>query len=544
MDIEPVLPSVTMPNHPVYLASRRMFLKGAAATALLVSSTALTPALNAATPQSGPFDFESFSQRMKDLAAQSHQPPAPLASAFYANLDYDGYRRVQFNTERAKWIGDGHGYQVHGFPMGWLFKEPVTVFEIVDGDSHSIEFGGDDFNYFMDGEMKEAAESASFPGVAGFRINYPINRPEVADELVSFLGASYFRALGRDNIYGLSARGLLINSWRDGPEEFPRFSEFYLEKPAEPGPMTLYAALESPSVTGAYRFIIHPAGEDRQETVMEVTARLYFREAVAELGIAPLTSMFLFDDTNRAGFDDYRPQVHDSNGLLLEPSEGEPMWRPLNNAEWLGNSYLQDPSVKAFGLYQRGRAFETYQDAGAHYERRPSLRVEPIGDWGPGSVRLIEIPSKLEADDNIVAFWIPETPAAAGDEREFSYRLIWGDLLPDPKAPLAHVAETRIGLGGVSGVANDATLRKFVIDFAGGELQEMHPDTPFDVEATVSAGSIVSTAFSRIPANGMWRLVLDVDTAGQTLVELKASVGTEGRPLTETWIYQWRGAVA
>ncbi len=544
MDIKPVLPSVTMPSNSAYLASRRTFLKGAAATALLVSTTALTPAASAVTPQSGPFDFESFSQRMRDLAAQPHQPPAPLASAFYANLDYDGYRRVQFNTERAKWLEDGHGYQVHGFPMGWLFKEPVSVSEIVNGDSHSIEFAADDFNYFMDGEMKEAAETATFPGVAGFRINYPLNRPEAADELVSFLGASYFRALGRDNIYGLSARGLLINSWRDGPEEFPRFSEFYLEKPAEAGPMTLYAALESPSVTGAYRFVIHPAGEGRQETVMEVTARLFFREAVAELGIAPLTSMFLFDDTNRAGFDDYRPQVHDSNGLLLEPSEGQPMWRPLSNAAWLGNSYLHDPAVKSFGLYQRGRQFETYQDAGAHYERRPSLRVEPIGAWGQGSVRLIEIPSKLEADDNIVAFWIPEEPIAAGDEREYSYRLVWGDLLPDPDAPLAHVAQTRVGLGGVSGVANAATLRKFVIDFAGGELLQMHPDTPFDVEATVSAGSIVSTAFSRIPANGMWRLVLDVDTTGQTLIELKASVGTEDRPLTETWIYQWRGAVA
>lgn len=522
---------------------RRTFVQGLFASALL-ASTALSGPARAATPMSGAFDFESFSNRMRDLAAGPYVAPEPMASPFYEGLDYDGYRRVQFNPKKAKWLDSPAGYQVHGFPMGWLFKEPVTVFEIVDGDAHSIAFGAEDFTYFFEGEKRQEAAAAPFPGVAGMRINYPLNQPDKADELVSFLGASYFRALGRDNIYGLSARGLLINSWRDGPEEFPRFSEFYLEKPKDKGPLTLYAALESPSVTGAYRIVIDPASESRQETVMEVTARLFFRADVAELGIAPLTSMFLFAETNRAAFDDYRPQVHDSNGLLFEPATGERFWRPLNNTPALGNSYLWDSSIKAFGLYQRGRDFETYQDAGAHYERRPSLRVEAIGDWGEGSVRLIEIPSRLEADDNIAAFWIPAGPIAAGDEREFSYRLTWGDLKPDPNDVLAHVAETRTGQGGVSGVENATTLRKFVIDFAGGDLARMAPDSKFDIAATISAGTITSTSFSRIEANGMWRLVLDVDTIGQSVIELRASVSTGGKALTETWIYQWRGEAA
>lgn len=524
----------------VITVSRRALLKGAAATLLM--STALITHAWAVDPEPGPFDFDSFTQRMRELAGAPHRALAPLVSGFYDGLDYDSYRKVQFNTKRAKWVEDGYGYQVHAFPMGWLFKEPVSVFEIVDGDAHPIGFGSDDFSYGED--VRDEALAEAFPGVAGFRINYPLNRPEAIDELVSFLGASYFRALGRDNVYGVSARGLLINSWRDGPEEFPRFSEFYIEKPAGEGPLTLYAALESPSVTGAYRFVITPADESRQETLIDVTARLFFRTAVAELGIAPLTSMFLFAETNRSDFDDFRSQVHDSNGLLFEPAAGEPSWRPLNNTQALGNSYLWDANVRAFGLYQRGRDFETYQDAGAHYERRPSLRVEPVGDWGPGSVRLIEIPSQLEADDNIVAFWIPDTPVAAGDEREFNYRLVWGDLNPDDGAPLAHVAETRAGVGGVSGVANAETLRKFVIDFQGGELAALEPETPFEVVAEASAGTIVSTAFSRMPANGLWRLALDVDTTGESLIELKAQVRALGRPLTETWIYQWRGVVA
>lgn len=533
-----------MVHVPTHSLSRRAFLGGLAASAALISTTALTGFARAAQPMAEAFDFDSFSERMAALAAAPHRPPELLSSDFYRGLDYDGYRRVQFDTEQARWKGEEAGYEIHGFPMGWLFQEPVKTFEIQDGMASPLAFGVDDFIYHFDGDTKRAARNADFPGIAGFRVNYPLNRPEVADELVSFLGASYFRALGRDNIYGLSARGLLLNSWRDGPEEFPRFSEFYLERPGETGPLTLYAALESPSVTGAYRFVIEPGSAERQETTMEVTARLFFRADVAELGIAPLTSMFLFAETNRGDFDDYRPQVHDSDGLLFESGDGTRCWRPLNNTTALGNSYLWDAGLKAFGLYQRDRNFETYQDAGAHYERRPSLRVEPMGAWGEGSVRLIEIPSRLEVDDNIVAFWIPAGTIAAGDSREFTYRLAWGNLPPDPADPLAHVAATRTGQGGVSGVENTHTLRKFVVDFAGGELAEMAPGSEFDIEASVSAGSIQSQTFSRIESNGAWRLVLDVETVGQSLIELRAAISAGGRPLTETWLYQWRGDVA
>ncbi|MBD8064162.1 glucan biosynthesis protein G [Devosia sp. PTR5] len=524
----------------VYL-SRRTFLRGAGAAAILLSTTTLSNVAWAAPDQSGPFDFESFTTRMRELAAAPYQAPELIQSAFYSGLDYDGYRRVQFNTSKARWLDDQHDYQIHAFPPGWLFKETVSLAEVVDGVAKPIEFTAKDFSFYFDPEDQAEAEAAEFPGIAGFRINYPLNRPGAMDELVSFLGASYFRALGRDNIYGASARGLVLNSWRDGAEEFPRFSEFYIEKPTDKGPLTLYAALESPSVTGAYRFVLTPASDAKQETVIDVTARLFFRADVAELGIAPLTSMFLFAETNRSQFDDYRPQVHDSNGLRVEPSVGLPMWRPLNNGSTLGNTYLADTSLRAFGLYQRDRGFETYQDAGAHYERRPSVRVEPTTDWGAGSVRLIEIPSKLEADDNIVAFWIPAEPIKAGSEHDYSYRLIWGDLLPDPEAPLAYVAETRVGQGGVSGVEAASNLRKFVVDYAGGPLRDVPQGTEFDIAAEVSGGSVVSKAFSRIDANGLWRLVLDVDTNGSTLMELKADISAGGQPLAETWLYQWRG---
>jgi glucans biosynthesis protein len=250
--------------------------------------------------------------------------------------------------------------------------------------------------------------------------------------------------------------------------------------------------------------------------------------------------MFLYAEANRGGFDDYRPQVHDSNGLLLERESGEIMWRALNNTDSLGNSYLWENNPRAFGLYQRGRDFDSYQDAGAHYERRPSLRIEPQGDWGQGMVRLIEIPARLEADDNIVAFWIPAEPALAGTAREFSYRMIWGNLDPETNPAMAYVAETRAGAGGVSGVENAANLRKFVVDFKGGELDSLPPETPIDVLATAAGGAVVNSVLSRVEANGVWRLVLDIETTGTAPLELKAYLVGLGRKLTETWLYQWR----
>ena len=523
-----------------YRLDRRALLKAAAASAALLSSTSLTSIAFAQDAEATAFDFDSLTADMRALAAKPYVAGTAVLPPLYAALNYDTFRKIQFDPTHARWLDNNSGFQVHAFPMGWLFKEPVGIHEVFEGKALPFNFSNDDF-MFYDADMKAQAATEAFPGIAGVRLNFPLNQPDKMDELVSFLGSSYFRALGRGNIYGLSARGLAVDSWMAGPEEFPRFSNFWLERPTEGQPLVMYASLESQRVTGAYRFEITPANQDRQETTIDITARLFFREDIGEIGIAPLTSMFLFAETNRSAFDDYRPQVHDSNGLIIERDGGEVFWRPLNNTAALGNSYLWENNPRAFGLYQRDRSFETYQDAGAHYERRPSARIEPVGDWGQGSVRLIEAPSRLEAEDNIVAFWIPADPVKAGDEREFHYRLIWGDLSPKDDAPLAHVVETRAGQGGVSGVENDAKLRKFVIDFAGGELTNMPEEAALDVVATVSAGEIVSTAFSKIAANGVWRLALDVMIEDAAPVELKANVVSSGRAITETWLYQWRG---
>lgn len=531
----------------------RRRLIGALPIGLLLGSTALRGvwAQDAETPAEGvepdlaateapadegtEFSFDILTQWMREKAATEYQAPDTALPEVIANLNYDDYRHIQFDADRARWSEETSQFRVHAFHPGWLYNELVDMFEVVDGRARSMAFSPADFNYY--GPLEDVfTDDTQLPGVVGFRLNNPLNRPDIFDELIAFVGASYFRSMGRGNFYGLSARGLAINTGIGSSEEFPRFSQFYLERPA-PGQRNaiVYAALDSQSVTGAFRFDIAPG----EETEIHVTARLFFRSTVEQLGVAPMTSMFLYAENNRSRFDDYRPQVHDSNGLIIHRDGGDVLWRALTNPVRLGSSYFAETNPRGFGLYQRDREFEAYQDAEAHYERRPSLLIEPDGDWGAGHVRLVEIPSDLEVNDNIVAFWIPAESVTAGEEREYRYFMRWGDLNPDAGSDLAHVLETRAGHGGVSGVENAPDLRKFVVDFKGGEVGRL-PVGNEDIEpvVTVTGAEIVGMVLKKIDGD-VWRLVLDVRVAGATTVEFVAHLRGYGRRLSETWLYQW-----
>ncbi|MFD1913189.1 glucan biosynthesis protein [Halodurantibacterium flavum] len=520
--------------------TRRRVLSAAPAAAALMGSVALPFQLLAqdqgAAPVGTPFSFDLLTEAMREKAQEPYAPVEAVPS-FLQSLQYDDYRLIRYRPDRARWRDqEGVNFSLHAFSMGWLFNEPVQVAEVVDGRAREMVFNTDDFEFLND-LAERIPEHEDMAGVAGIRLNYPLNRSDISDELVAFVGASYFRALGQGNAYGISARGLAINTGLSAGEEFPRFSHFWLERPA-PGArqVIIHAALESPSVTGAYRFVITPG----VDTVMDVTARLFFRADVEQLGIAPLTSMFLYDEKNRATFDDYRPQVHDSNGLLITRNDGDVLWRPLNNPPRLSGSYFTEVQPRNFGLYQRDRDFAQYQDKEARYELRPSLSVEPIGEWGLGNVRLVEIPTDLEVNDNIVAFWVPDTPVRAGDEREFSYRLRWGMLDPDRMTDRAWIERTSTGEGGASGVAAPEGLRKFVVDFKGGMLGRLPADAEVEPAIWVSStGEVVSQTLSKMPQDDMWRLVLDVQGTRDSTIELVAHVAGYGRKLSETWLYQW-----
>lgn len=507
---------------------------GASGVASLLPGPARADPPGPAIGPGQPFSFDLLTEAVRRRAS-APDPGAQSIPLLLEELDYDGYRNVAYRPEAARWQEEGQLFQLHAFHRGWLFPDPVGLFQVEEGTAQLMTFNTRDFEYR--GPMAERAPAdTDLPAIAGFRLHHPLNRANRFDELVAFLGASYFRALGRGNAYGASARGLALNTATSQREEFPRFSAFYLEKPAIGGEsMTFYAVLDSASVAGAYRFMITPG----HETVIEITSRLFFRNSVEELGVAPLTSMYLYDEMSRSAFEDYRPQVHDSQGLQIRRANGAQLWRPLANPTRLANSYFFESSLRGFGLHQRDRAFHQYQDAEARYEKRPSMEVEPIGDWGQGYVRLVEIPSDLEINDNIVAYWVPETAVTAGDAREFSYRLRWGDLPADRLAALAYVSYSATGPGGVAGVPGETEDRKFVIDFEGGRLSDIDADAGLEAAVQVRGGTAKSVALSKVFGTGIWRLAFDVAAETDGVIELNARIEGYGQTLTETWAYQW-----
>ncbi|WP_299658032.1 glucan biosynthesis protein [uncultured Tateyamaria sp.] len=504
------------------------------ALATLLASVAL-PSVALAQTAGEPFSFDTLKARMQARAQAPDTPPPPLDN-FLQNLTYDDYRNIYFRPEAARWSDTPLPFHVSSFHPGWLFKEPVQIFEVTDGTARPLTFTTDDFEYRNDVGTR-VPDHAELSGIAGLKLTYPLNDPMKFDEVVTFLGASYFRALGRGNSYGLSARGLAINTWLQGPEEFPRFSAFWLEKPAATDTsLTVYAALDSASLTGAYKFTISP-GDD---TTMDVEATLYFRDSVPQLGLGPLTSMFYFAEHSERHFDDFRRQVHDSEALKIIRKDGEVLLRPLNNPPRVSSSYFNEPDMAQFGLIQRDRTYEDYQDAGARYHDRPSVMIEPLNDWGAGTVRLVEIPADLEIDDNIVAFWVPETPPQAGETRSYAWRMHWGDL--PPSGALAWVQGTLAGIGGPSGVPLDnPNLRKFVVDFQGGRLGTLAEDADVTPVVTASAGEIAGIVLHKVKdaAVPTWRLFIDIDGGDHDLIELTAHIADDTQKLSENWLFQW-----
>lgn len=513
----------------------RRTLLAAAAGAALAPALPRTARAAEGLPEGSAFAFEALAAQMQARAAAPYVPPEPLRG-LAADLDYDGWRRIRFDPAATRWHrGPGRAFGLQPFHPGWLFGEPVRLYDVTDGTVREMLFSTADFLY--DPDLPQP-EPGALPGVAGFRLLWPLNTPDRQDEVVAFLGASYFRALGQGSTYGISARGLALDTALGGAEEFPRFTAFYLAQPAAgTEAVTLCAALDSERVTGAFRFVIRPG----RDTEMDVEARLFFRGDVEHVGIAPLTSMFLYDAKNRAGFDDFRPRVHDSEGLAVLQADGIPLWRPLNNPLQLANTFLTEP-VARFGLHQRDRQFANHQDAEARYERRPSLDVVPLAGWGPGAVRLVEIPTAMETNDNIVAFFVPgDGRAAAGEARAYAYRLIWGDLADPPADGLARVASTKAGHGGVAGVEPEPDLRKFVIDFAGPGLPAAVDPRP-EAVVTCDGGTLRGQVLDALPDGTSWRLVLDVHAPAGSVVEMTAHLAGEGRRLSETWLYQWAHA--
>ncbi|MEO6361756.1 MAG: glucan biosynthesis protein G [Caldimonas sp.] len=474
------------------------------------------------------FGLDDIATLARRLAAQPFKAPVVKLPAEMRELDYDGYRDIRFKPERSLWRTEKLPFQLMFLPQGRAVPDPVKINIVEPSGERIVPFDPDAFDYGRTGIDPRKLQGL---GYNGFRVHHAVNKPGYKDEVLVFQGASYFRAVGRGQGYGLSARGLAVDTAAPEGEEFPRFVEFWIERPrATATSLTIHALLDSRRVAGAFRFVLTPGAE----TQVQVTARLFARDKVAKIGLAPLTSMFAFGE-NQPGKDDYRPEVHDSDGLSVHTAQGEWLWRPLVNPRRLLVTSFSLTDPRGFGLMQRDRSPASYEDPEAQYERRPSAWVEPVGNWGVGRIELVQIPTPDETHDNIVAYWVPQKAFAAGTPLELTYRIRWQGAGTLP-ARLGWVAQTRRGRGLARKPDGDIN---YVVDFDGPSLRSLSADTPLEPVVWADANAEVRERhLFKNPVSGAWRMNVRfkrIDAARP--VELRAHLKQQQRILTETWSY-------
>jgi glucans biosynthesis protein len=473
-------------------------------------------------PAAYPFTFETLLADAKRRAAAPYSPQHNRLPAGLDKLSPEQYRSIRFNPDAGIWRAERLPFHLELLRAGYNMQTAVTVSTVENGEAHDVVATPAMFE--MESALPAQLAKVSLP-LSGFRVRSRINSSKIWDEFLVFQGASYFRAVAKNLLYGLSARGLAINTAEPSGEEFPAFTHFWIERPgAHAGAIVIYALLESESTTGAYRFTVQPG----VETLTDVDLTLFPRTEMRVAGIAPLTSMFLFDETNRGRLDDYRPEVHDSDGLQIAAASGEQIFRPLANPIKLQVSTFTNQQPKGFGLVQRSRQQIDFQDFDAQYERRPSAWVEPQGEWGPGSLELVEIPSGRESNDNIVVFWRPAQSLTPGHPAHFAYRIIWSAEPALPKS-LGKTVASR------SGASLDGKRRVFLLDFVGaGEKVD-----GLRLDLNSSAGKISSaTLMSNSALHGL-RASFEIDPRDAEVIELRLRIMRGDRPVTETWLYRW-----
>ena len=513
------------------LSRRKGFFSFAILGGLLVGSLPL----NAVA-----FGFDDVVRRAEELAQQGYRAPETSLPNELRELSYAEYAQIQYKRDRDVWSGNGAPFTLSFIHEGMHYDSAIQLNSIdQEGGVHGFAYNPDDFAY-GDLDISDDVKQSEGVGIAGVRINHSLNDAE-SNEVMVFLGASYFRAVGRGQVYGLSGRGLAVDTGLSSGEEFPRFSEMWIVEPSpESQYLTIFALLDSPSVTGAYRFVLRP-GED---TLVDVQSRLYLRRAVEKLGIAPLTSMYLYGPEQPSSTQHYIPAIHDSNGLLIDDAQNGWLWRSLTNPARLMMNRHATPQLRGYGLMQRGHSFSDYQDIDARYDLRPSAWVEPTNEWGPGSVELIQIPTDNETNDNIVSMWLADETHEPGTPLTFDYRITFTtDESRHLDPQLAWVEETRRSRGEV---VRDNLVREpdgtlaFVLDFVGSSLEGIGSGANMSVEASVGDnGELAASRVVHNPATNGWRVFVNVKrNNGSQPLDIRAKLMLDGKQVSETWYYR------
>ncbi|MGE9294917.1 MAG: glucan biosynthesis protein G [Puniceicoccales bacterium] len=472
-------------------------------------------------------DFDHVTELAKEIATVGPSYQKPEIPAALQGLSYDDYRSIRFRRNEALWLGQDYKFIVEFFHPGYIYGDPVRVYETTDTHRQMIPFSHTFFNYeeanLMPGQIP------SDIGFAGVRIRYPVNNPQVHDDLIVFQGASYFRALGRGHAYGLSARGLGYGIG-ENEESFPRFTQLWLKKPqADSEVMTIFALLEGENVVGAYEFTLKPGGP----TNIDVRCRIWPLGDPSKIDFAPLTSMYFFGENSELPIDDWRPEVHDSDGLLIANGERW-TWRPIDNPSTLSTQRFPVDDLRGFGLLQRDRRFTSYEDLESNYERRPSAWITPKGKWQEGDVVLVEIPTRTETIDNINAFWKPKTPPAKDGFYDLAYTLSWRTAEPNEK--IASVIETRVGQKTL-----DEKATSFIVEFTPPSGITSQNVGELKIEFDANGAPVLTEPQLKFnePENAV-RVFFDLTRNATRSHALKLTLTRDGKPVSETWSYTWR----
>ena len=514
---------------------RRNFIKLASTLSLaaaMARQQSWAQAVTGSQPQTQPAgDALPFSEQWlltqaQNMARAPFELPKLQLPSELEDLNRDQYQDIRFKLENTPWYGEDIPFKPQFFHTGFQYKVPVEMHIVDGGSAQPFRYSTTLFDY--GGQLKPPpADSQS--GFSGFRAVGPVNRTGAWDEFLAFQGASYFRAIATGQVYGATARGIAINTAQPAGEEFPVFRAFYMQKPAAGDrQFTVYALLDGPSLTGVYKFRAEPG----RTTLLDVECTLFPRKALSHVGISPLTSMFYAGWADATRQDDYRPNVHNSTGLLIWNGLGEWIWRPLINPERIQYTAFADRSPKGFGLMQRERNFEDFQDVEARFGDRPSIWVEPMGDWGEGTVDLIELPTKSEIYDNVVAFWRPKTPLAENTSHHFRYRLHWC-WEPPIKSTQAYAAQTRVGALG----RPDARL--FVVDFVSSSSCNGCNVSPFTAEVRAGAGEVRNIVVRQVPASGAQRVTFEFRPGRTEQTDIRCELKQNGQATSEVWVYRW-----
>ena len=433
---------------------RRTLLKGAAA-----SAAAMSPLGEALAAQSDglqydppvPFTYDLFKTQARDQANGPYIPPPRPAPDVLQKINYEEWGKIRFRDDYAL-FADGPGrFPVTFFHLGLFFQKAVSMHVVEGGMSRQIIYEQSYFEMPANSPARDCRRARASPACASRRratarsigartTGSPSSAPPISARSASSGNTAFPRAALRS-----TSRSPI------GRRNFPT-SPISTSIRAGRRHVTLYALMEGPSIVGAFRFLM-TRGQGRGDGHRggAVHAR-----AISRFGIAPLTSMYWFSETKKETAIDWRPEVHDSDGLAMWTGNGERLWRPLNNPPRIMVSAFLDNNPRGFGLLQRDRVFDHYLD-GVFYDRRPSLWVEPLpgpsGEgWGKGSIQLCEIPTDDEIHDNVVAMWVPAEPVPAGAELNLNYRLHW--LADEPYPSKLAVAVSRPASGAAASPAS------------------------------------------------------------------------------------------